>query len=51
MESLVHIMVLIVEQDNLRLLIRVFRLASLTLMYFKEYGKALVFLKNCIFLS
>lgn len=50
-DNLVQISILAVEQDNLRLLIRVFKLMSLTFIFFKEYDKALIFLKNCIFLS
>ncbi|CAD8042907.1 unnamed protein product [Paramecium primaurelia] len=48
---LINMMILTVDQDNLCLLIRIFRVASLTLLHFREYGKSIIYAKNTIFLS
>ncbi|CAK85071.1 unnamed protein product (macronuclear) [Paramecium tetraurelia] len=51
MAILINMMILTVDQDNLCQLIKTFRVASLTLLHFREYGKSIIYAKNTIFLS
>ncbi|CAD8196014.1 unnamed protein product [Paramecium pentaurelia] len=50
-ESLLNMMVIAVEQDNIALLITFMRLSALTFISFQEWTKALLFLQHCKFLS
>ncbi|CAK63915.1 unnamed protein product (macronuclear) [Paramecium tetraurelia] len=50
-ESLLNMMVIAVEQDNIALLITFMRLSALTFISFQEWTKALLFLSHCKFLS
>ncbi|CAD8200666.1 unnamed protein product [Paramecium pentaurelia] len=50
-ESILNMMVIAVEQDNITLLITFMRLSALTFISFQEWTKALLFLQHCKFLS
>ncbi|CAD8052783.1 unnamed protein product [Paramecium sonneborni] len=51
LKILINMMIVTVDSDNLCLLIRIFKVASLTLQHFKEYDKSIIYAKNAIFLS